>query len=102
MDCVKKNAAIVLQSSLGTGNARSFFFFVIENKRLILEPVWNATCSNPTLMAQFSASEPGMLVLLGGSLLAVSLIMRWLLTTLVRAFGRSPKPNLRAQESPLK
>jgi len=57
---------------------------------------------NPAIMAQFSASEPGMLVLLGGGLLAASLIMRWLLTTVVRAFSRSPKPNLRAQESPLK
>ena len=102
MDCVKKNAAIVLQSSLGTGDARTFFFFVIENKRLISESIWNATCLNPAIMAQFSASEPGMLVLLGGGLLAASLIMRWLLTTVVRAFSRSPKPNLRAQESPLK
>jgi hypothetical protein len=44
MDCVKKNAAIVLPSSLGTGNARGFFSFVIENKGLILESVWNARC----------------------------------------------------------
>ena len=54
------------------------------------------------MIDQFSASEPGTLVLIGGSLLAASLILRWVVTTVVRAFSRSPKADLRTQESPLK
>jgi hypothetical protein len=52
------------------------------------------------MIVQYPASEPGTLVLIGGSLLAASLIMRWIVTTVVRAFSRDQKANL--QESPLK
>jgi hypothetical protein len=54
------------------------------------------------MIAHYAASEPGTLVLLGGSLLAASLVMRWIMTTVVRAFSRDQKASLRAQESPLK
>ena len=54
------------------------------------------------MMVQYPATEAGMLVVLGGSLLAASLILRRVLTTVVRAFRGSPKANLRTQESPLK
>jgi hypothetical protein len=49
------------------------------------------------MMVQYPASEAGMLVVVGGSLLAASLILRWFLTTVVRAFRGSPKANLRTQ-----
>lgn len=54
------------------------------------------------MIAQNPVSEPGTLVLIGGSLLAASLLMRGVLATVVRAFSRNAKTNLRTQESPLK
>jgi hypothetical protein len=55
-----------------------------------------------SMLALNAASEAGTLVLLGGSLLAASLILRWGSTAVVRAFSRNPKINLRAQETPWK
>jgi hypothetical protein len=55
-----------------------------------------------SMIAQNIGSEPGSLVLIGGCLLAASIIMRRVLTALFRAFSRAPKPSFGEQESPLK
>jgi hypothetical protein len=54
------------------------------------------------MIAHISTSEPGTLLLLGSSLLATSLILRWVLTTVVRSLGSEAKANLPTQESPVK
>jgi hypothetical protein len=76
--------------------------FSLKTKELFWGLFGNPHATVMLMIVHYPSSEPGTLVLLGGSLLAASLIMRWVLTSVVRAFSRNPKGSLRTQESPLK
>jgi hypothetical protein len=74
----------------------------LKTKDLFNSPFGELHAYRVGMLAQITASETGTLVLLGGSLLAASMILRWGLAAVVRAFSRNPKINLRAQETPSK
>src|SRR5262249_15903558 len=76
------------------------YFFPLKIKDLFNSPFGELHAHRASMLVQ--GSEAGTLVLLGGSLLAASLILRWGLPAVVRAFSRNPKVNLRAQETPSK
>jgi hypothetical protein len=54
------------------------------------------------MIAQTPGSDSYSLILLGGSLLAASFVLKQVVKFVVRMLDREAKPNLSEQESPLK